>query len=193
MRDARDGPFLCERVQPFVAVPVAGKRLDVLHDARVLVVGLFDQKGIVLDGGRRLLPEGCCRQKEDEREFRQRFSVETSRNPGGTWKSSAGAESVFRFRDGDRRFHGLIFSARILPGGRRDTLQRSARRCRELRGDPRSNASLPVGAEILSEPRGEPGVRQVRRGPELFDAVRRGLLRTDPITSTAVTYDDRET
>ena len=81
-------------VEPF-PVPFAGERLDVLNDARVLVVCLFDEKRIVLDGRSRLLPEGGAGEKQSGRETLQRFSGEMSRNPGGSRNSSGGGESFF--------------------------------------------------------------------------------------------------
>src|SRR5262245_47522299 len=44
-------PFLCEGVGPILAVPQALKRLNVLHDAEFLVVGLLHQEAVVLNAG----------------------------------------------------------------------------------------------------------------------------------------------
>jgi len=51
-RIARDGPFLGEGVIPVFAVPGARKARNVLDDAKILIICLFDQKAVVLDAGR---------------------------------------------------------------------------------------------------------------------------------------------
>ena len=55
-------PLLGEGVNPVFAVPVAGEAVDVLHYSIALVVGLFDQKTVVLDS---LLAEGRNAQKNE--------------------------------------------------------------------------------------------------------------------------------
>src|SRR3954451_11989837 len=43
-------PLLRERVHPVLAIRHAHEGVDMLHDAALLVVGLFHQKAAVLDG-----------------------------------------------------------------------------------------------------------------------------------------------
>src|SRR6266481_1188642 len=50
LRTRVDGPLLRERVGPILAVPEPLKRLNVLDYSKLLVVSLFDQEAVVLDG-----------------------------------------------------------------------------------------------------------------------------------------------
>ena len=61
-----DGPFLGEGPGPAARLPVAEKQIDVLNDAPLLVVGLLEEKTVVLDGRARVL--GDCRAGEAEQQ-----------------------------------------------------------------------------------------------------------------------------
>ena len=45
-------PFLSEGVNPVLTVPETSKRGNVLYHTETLVVGLFNQEAVVLNGGR---------------------------------------------------------------------------------------------------------------------------------------------
>ena len=83
----RNGPLLREGVDPAPGLEAAKKLLDVLDDAELLVVGLFDQKAVVLDrarfggGGGRLRPDGRRPGKDCEGEKHRRRALSLRKVP----------------------------------------------------------------------------------------------------------------
>jgi hypothetical protein len=62
MADAGDGPFLRESVGPVLRIGEIDEIADVLHDAKLLVVGFLHQETIVLDASASL---GKCKRHQN--------------------------------------------------------------------------------------------------------------------------------